>query len=284
MRFHYIEKGKGPLILFLHGFPEFSYSWRKQVDYFGEKYHAVAPDMRGYNLSDKPEGVEAYHIKNIIADIEALSRQFSDRKFTLVAHDWGGAAAWAFALAHQERLERMIILNGPHPATFLRELCINEAQIEASQYIRMFRTPEAEVQLLKGNCEWLLNFAFGDLEKSGVLTEDDRLAYINAWRQPGALTGGLNWYRASAIGVPEAFDPQAKPIILDKETYKISIPTLVIWGEKDTALLPQLLDGLEDYVSDLTIKKIPQANHWVVQEYPDIVNQYINEFIAEPSA
>ncbi len=280
LSFNYIAKGEGPLILFLHGFPEFSYSWRKQIDYFGNAYQAVAPDLRGFNLTDKPEGVDSYQIDKIISDIDGLAKKFTDKKFVLVAHDWGGAAAWAYALAHQDRLEKLVIINAPHPATFLRDLCVNEEQIKASQYMRFFRTPEAEAKLKEEGFEWLWRFAFGELEGSGILTEYDKQAYINAWQQEGALTGGLNWYRASNFPVPEKYDPKQSPVILDKEAFQITVPTLIIWGEKDHALRLSLLEGVDEYVSDVTIKRLPDAGHWVVQEFPEIVNGYIDDFIS----
>src|SRR5579864_8228021 len=186
VRLHYVSAGKGPLIIFLHGFPEFWYEWKNQLAVFGQDHLAVAPDMRGYNLSAKPAEVDQYQVKYLIEDVRALAAHLGYKKFTLVAHDWGGAIAWALAAAHPECLDKLVIVNAPHPGVFARELQQNPAQQKASQYMLMFRTPQAEEKLAANNYRWLLN-AFG-LEGS-LLSKEEQRAYIEAWSQPGALTG-----------------------------------------------------------------------------------------------
>src|SRR5712692_1019074 len=179
VRIHYVTAGKGPLILFLHGFPEFWYEWKNQLTEFGKDHHAVAPDMRGYNLSDKPAELDQYQVKYLVEDIRALAGHLAhNKKFILVAHDWGGAVAWAYAIAHPGTLEKLVIVNAPHPGVFMRELRDNPAQQKASQYMLMFRGEKAEQTLSANNYAALVNAVLGAGLKSGVFTEDDKNAYI----------------------------------------------------------------------------------------------------------
>ncbi len=284
MRLHYVHSGGSarPLILFAHGFPEFWYAWKNQLAEFGADFHAVAPDMRGYNLSSKPAEVEAYAVKHLVEDLRALAAHLNGgRKFTLVGHDWGGAVAWAFAIAHPELLEKLVIVNAPHPAMFARELRDNRAQQKASQYMLAFRGPGAEAVLAADEYATLVRVVMGEGLKNGVFTEDDRAEYMKAWSQPGALTGGLNYYRASRIGPPSP-DGEPASSFVSSSDFTVRVPTLVIWGEKDIALCTGNLDGLEAFVPALTIRRFPDAGHWVIHEKPAEVNQAIREFLAGP--
>ena len=280
VRLHYVSAGAGPLILFVHGFPEFWYAWRRQLKEFSRDHLAVAPDTRGYNLSSKPEGVEHYQTKHLIADLRALAHHLGHETFVLVAHDWGGAAAWAFAVAHPECVEKLVIINAPHPAIFARELAHNRAQQKASQYIRFFRTPGAEEKLSRDDFAMIEKFAFGlGLGGKSLFDDETRALYREAWSQPGALTGGLNYYRASRLEPPlpgGTLDISG----IDPARFVVNVPTLVIWGERDKALLTGNLDGLEEFVPDLTVRRIPDASHWVVHERSDEVNDHIRAFLA----
>src|SRR5581483_6343170 len=196
IRLHYVAEGQGSLMLFLHGFPEFWYAWKEQLAEFGRDHLAVAPDLRGYNLSDKPAEVEQYKVAHIVEDVRALASALNGgQPFTLVGHDWGGIVAWAFALAHPELLDRLIIVNAPHPAIFQRELTQNPEQQRASSYMLLFRDPKAERVLSENDYARLFNMTF-------PMSEEERAAYLAAWSQPGALTGGLNYYRAARLGPP----------------------------------------------------------------------------------
>lgn len=285
VRLHYVSAGEGPLIIFLHGFPEFWYGWNKQLAVFGEDHLAVAPDMRGYNLSSKPVEVDRYQMKYLIEDLRALAVHLGHKKFTLVAHDWGGAVAWVFAIAHPECLDKLVIVNAPHPGIFGRLLSEDPKQQQASRYMLMFRSPQAEATLSSNNYAFLVEVVLGTGLKSGVFNEDDKKAYIEAWSQPGALTGGLNYYRAAQLGPPQPANqsPAGAAVsgnfAVDPASFTVRVPTLVIWGEKDTALLTGNLDGLDQFVPKLTIKRIPEGTHWVIHERPDEVNGYIREFI-----
>jgi pimeloyl-ACP methyl ester carboxylesterase len=280
VRLHYATAGKGKLIMFVHGFPEFWYEWKNQLAEFGKDYKAVAPDMRGYNLSSKPAEVEQYQVKYLVEDLRALAEKLGHKKFILVAHDWGGAVAWAFAIAHPDYLEKLVIINAPHPGVFARELRDNPAQQKASQYMLFFRSPQAEAALSANNYAQLVQVVLGEGLKTGAFTEEDKKAYIEAWSQPGALTGGLNYYRAARVGPPSGEgDKQGTSFAQGMPSLTVKVPTLVIWGEKDTALLTGNLEGLDKFVPALTVKRIPDGTHWVIHEKPALINGYIRDFI-----
>ncbi len=293
VRLHYVSAGKGPLIIFLHGFPEFWYEWKDQLAEFGKDHLAVAPDMRGYNLSEKPADVDQYQMKYLIEDVRALADHFGQKKFVLVGHDWGGVVAWSFAIAHPESVEKLVIVNAPHPGVFGRLLAQDPEQQKASQYMLMFRSDKAEENLSANNYGLLVNIVLGPGLKTGVFSDKDKQAYIAAWSQPGALTGGLNYYRAARVGppAPAATDsPASSPapaqnsgnFAPDPSRLSVNVPTLVIWGEKDTALLTGNLDGLDQFVPHLTIKRIPEGTHWVIHEKAAEVNGDIRDFLSRP--
>lgn len=280
LKFHVARAGEGPLMLFLHGFPEYWAMWRPLLEHFGARgFCAAAPDLRGYNLSDKPAGVDAYRARHIVADIRDLAHRLNGgAPFILVGHDWGGAAAWNLASSAPELVSRLVILNSPHPYTFWRELVHNPAQQKASEYMLKLRAPQAEARLSENGYARLWNFAFG--ETSPAFSEADRAAYLEAWAQPGALTGSLNWYRASPLLPPSADDPGAARLTLEAKDFMVRVPTLVIHGERDRALLTGLLDGLQQCVPQLRIERIAEASHWVMEEFPARVNRLIRDFIA----
>jgi len=274
------EAGR-PLMLFLHGFPEFWAAWRGPMAHFAARgWLCVAPDLRGYNLSDKPAGVDAYKAKHLIADVLALGAHYGkgspDGRFALVAHDWGGAVAWAVAIGEAgrpvQRLRKLVMINSPHPYLFWRELTNNPAQQKASEYMNVFRLPKAERVLSDDNYRRLAS-AFGHLDASW------RAELVEAWSQPGALTGGLNYYRASPLYPPTADDPGAKKLQLKPGDFMVRVPTLVLWGDRDTALLPGCVDGLEQCVPDLRLVRVPDASHWIVHEQPERVSREIEAFV-----
>lgn len=286
VRLHCVTAGKGPLILFLHGFPEFWYAWKNQLSEFSKDHLAVAPDLRGYNLSDKPSDLDQYRMSHLVEDIRALADRFSRRKkFILVGHDWGGAVAWSFAIAHPDYLKKLVIVNAPHPGIFARLLSSDPAQQTASQYMLMFRSSQAEKTLSENNYAFLEKIVLSVGLKSGVFTEEDKAVYLKAWSQPGALTGGLNYYRANRVGPPapgqgaDSKGPSTGNFAVDPALLVVKTPTLVIWGEKDTALLTQNLDGLDEFVPHLSIKRVPEGSHWVIHEKPAEVNASIRDFI-----
>jgi len=278
VRLHFAEAGQGKPVLFVHGFPEFWYAWRKQLHEFGRDHRAVALDMRGYNLSSKPETVDAYRLPLLVEDLRAFSEFLGAAPVTVVGHDWGGVAAWVFAMMHPDRVDRLVIINAPHPAIFQREVASNPAQRRASEYMVLFKSPQAEEVLSADGCAALSEQVIAPGLRHGYFTEADRRAYLEAWSQPGALTGGLNWYRANRAGPPAPGEATGEEPELMLRV--IERPTLVIWGMQDTALLPGNLDGLDAWVSDLTIEPIEEADHWVVHQQGSRVNGLIRDFLA----
>ena len=279
VRLHYAHAGTGPLILFLHGFPEFWYCWKRQLEDLGRDHLAVAPDLRGFNLSDRPADVKQYKARILVEDIRALAEHLGHKKFVLVAHDWGGAVAWAYAIAHPQTLHRLVIVNSPHPVAFARELAHNKNQQQASQYMNLLRSDKAERVLSENNYARLVKMTLEDWSK-GTVDAAETAAYIEAWSQPGALTGSLNYYRASPLYPPSAEDPGAKVLQLHPADFMVRVPTLVVWGMRDRALLPGNLDGLQECVPDLRIERLPQASHWVMHDEPERLNRMIREFVA----
>jgi pimeloyl-ACP methyl ester carboxylesterase len=281
MRLHYVSVGTGKLVMFVHGFPEFWAEWENQLVEFGKDHQAVALDMRGYNLSSKPANVESYHVKYLTEDLRALAEHLEHKKFILVGHDWGGAVAWSAAMRYPECVEKLIIINSPHPAVFARELLHNPAQQEASQYMLMFRTPEAERILSENNYAGLMQ-TLSQFGSKWEMTKEIRSRYIEAWSRPGALTGGLNYYRMSPLYPPTSKNDEEKIkgiLNLPHEMLEVKVPTLIIWGELDQALLTGNLEGLGEYVSHLTIRRIADGSHWVTHEQPELVNSLIRDFL-----
>jgi pimeloyl-ACP methyl ester carboxylesterase len=279
IRLHYVDAGEGPLMLFVHGFPEFWYAWKSQLEEFSRDHHAVALDMRGHNLSDKPAAVKAYRPKHLVADLRNLIDHLGGWPCIVVAHDWGGAAAWNLAAEHPAYIDKLVIINSPHPVTFARDLRDNPAQIEASRYMLLLRQARAEQLMSENNFERLVAMLSKLTSNKAWLTEELLDRYREAWAQPGALNCSLNYYRASPVHPATPKEPGAAGLKLDPAQFMVRVPTLVIWGERDTALLPGLLDGLDEFVTDLTVKRIPDGSHWVVHEHPEEVNRLIREFI-----
>jgi pimeloyl-ACP methyl ester carboxylesterase len=281
-RLHYASAGqKGrPLMLFIHGFPEFWYEWEAQLQEFGQDYFAVAPDMRGFNLSDQPADAADYKARLIIDDLRLLTEHLGYERFVLVAHDWGGAIAWSFALAHPGRIEKLIIVNSPHPWLFYQALCNDPEQQQASAYMNWLRKTGSEYALAKDNfalLEGLLNNN-GRIE-TPWFTPEVRAKYHECWGR--GLTGGVNFYRASPLYPPTDEDAGPRRLQLRKEDFRITVPTRVIWGEQDAALPKSLADGLLEMVDDLQVARIPEGSHWVIHEQPERVNGLIRGFLAD---
>jgi epoxide hydrolase 4 len=272
VRLHYVEQGQGPLILFLHGFPEFWYSWKKFLPEFASDHHAVALDMRGFNLSSTPEALEAYQAPVLVEDVRALAEKLGATKCTLVGHDWGGVIAWHFASAHPAMLDKLIILNAPHPLVFARELANNPDQQKASGYFNLFCTPAAEQVLSGGDFALPRQVVFA----GNWASDADRQKYLDCWRR--GFTGGLNYYRAAALSSFLSGEaPRVNQFVLPKT--KLTVPTLVIWGDKDMALLTGNLEGLDQFVENLRIHRIPQAGHFVHHEQTNEVIQSMRRFL-----
>jgi pimeloyl-ACP methyl ester carboxylesterase len=268
IKLHYVTQGEGPLMLMLHGFPEFWYSWRYQIPEFAKYFKVVAVDLRGYNDSDKPKEQSAYVMSEFIKDIQGLIQGLGYENCTLVGHDWGGAIAWCFAYAHPEMVERLIILNIPHPAKFSEGLR-TPGQLFKSSYVFLFQLPWLPEFMIQSLDYQLIENAFkGMAVNKNAFSQADIEAYKDAAAKRGALTAMLNYYR-------NIFQGQ----MFNKSWGILEVPTLMIWGEKDTALGKELTYGTEAYVRDLQIKYIPNCSHWVQQEQPELVNQYMQEYL-----
>jgi len=260
-----------PVLLFLHGFPEAAFVWDELLEHFAPHYRCVAPNLRGYERSSAPQEVEAYRARHLVADVAALTDQLGGRLEALVAHDWGGAVAWNFAVQHPQRLARLVIVNSPHPATFLRELQHNPAQQAASAYMNFLRRPDAEALLAENDFARL--WPFVRKSQPGWLTEGVKQQYREVWRL--GLRGALNFYRASPLYPPTPQDSKVMQMQFPAEAVTVRVPTHVVWGEEDNALLPGLLEGLEAFVPRLTLARIPGATHWVIHEQPQTVAREI---------
>jgi pimeloyl-ACP methyl ester carboxylesterase len=276
------ERGR-PVLMFLHGFPEAAFVWDELLEHFARPehggYRCVAPNLRGYEASSQPAEVSAYRPKHLVQDIVALAQAEGAPLACLVAHDWGGAVAWGFANQHPQLAQRLAILNSPHPGTFLRALQSSPAQQQASQYMNFLVRPDAEELLREDGYRRLWKF-FTSWGGAPWLTEDLKARYRAVWDR--SLTGGLNYYRASPLRPARPEDPAAAAITLPREMLTIAIPTLVLWAMEDTALLPELVDGLEEYVPRLTLERVPGASHWIVHERPAFVAERLAAFLAAP--
>lgn len=277
VRLHYVAAGSGPLMLFVHGFPQFWYAWHELLPEFARDHRVVAPDTRGINLSSKPEGKRAYHVTQQTEDLRQLIRHLGYEKCILVAHDWGGACAWHFAATHPECIEKLVSINSPHPVPFARDLRSSAAQRKASDYMSLFQLDKAE-RVLREDDFKRLGYFFREWGGKGGTPPDDATLHIyrEAWAQPGALAAALNYYRASPL---YPADPPENVPVLRPQDFVVKVPTLVIWGEADTALLPSLLDGLEECVPGVRVERVPQGSHWVIHEFPQRVIELIRGFI-----
>ena len=271
----------GEPILFLHGFPESHRTWRAILPDLARAWRVVAPDQRGFGASDKPEGVENYKTDRIVEDLIALADALGFDRFTLAGHDWGGAVAWLAALKHPDRIRRLIIVNAPHPLVFQKSLIDDDAQRAASQYIRAFRNPAMEQGIAAMGYEGFFQRTFASHADVSKLPDEERQAYLDDWAQPGAMTAMLNWYRASEMVVPEPGEEAEAPAWTGMPFPKIAMPTLVVWGLKDVALLPLQLDGLLDLIGDLRIVTVADAGHFVPWERPEPVISAIRDFMKE---
>jgi len=283
-----------PVLVFLHGFPEAAFVWDAMLAHFSRPenggYRCVAPNLRGFEKSSSPADVSAYRAKFLIQDLAALIAIESPGAplACLVAHDWGGAVAWGLANKMPQLIARLAIVNSPHPGTFLRELQNNPRQQAASAYMNFLIRPDAERVLAEDDYKRLFGF-FTAGNDASWLTEAVRQQYRDVWNgpagsPPGAgLRGGCNYYRASPLRPPRPEDPAAAAVTLPRGMLTVDVPTLVLWAMEDVALPPELIDGLDEYIGDLTLEKVPGATHWIVHERPDFVAARLAAFLGAKS-
>lgn len=265
IRMHYVTMGEGPLIVLLHGFPEFWYSWRYQIPFLANLgYTVVAPDLRGYNDTDKPR--KGYDAPNLLRDIEGLIKGLGQAKAIIVGHDWGGVLAWSFAIHYPQMTGRLIVMNAPHPQAMLREFRTLK-QLRKSWYIFLFQLPWLpERMLLRNHASLIGRVLRGNTVQKDAFPPEVIAKYQKAISKPGSMTAALNYYRHIFLQRPEM-------------SSHISAPTLLIWGEQDVALGIELTHGLEQWIDNIQVERIPDSGHWVQQEQPDKVNQLMQAFL-----
>jgi pimeloyl-ACP methyl ester carboxylesterase len=268
IRLHYVEAGDGPLVILLHGFPEFWYSWRNQISPLAQGgYHVVAPDMRGYGLSDKPQSWRSYDTGLLADDIAGLVRSFGEQSAIVVGHDWGAAVAYTVAMRHPEVVRRLAILNVPHPARMVEGLR-SPRQLRKSWYMFFFQIPRLPEHLIARD-----DFSFAKrslrADSKEAFTDEDLERYVEAWSQPGALTGMINYYRAALRRSPGKALAQMKPI---------EAPTLVIWGMLDRHIGSELAEPAHELVPNVRVERIAEATHWVQHDAPERVNELLLGF------
>ena len=269
---------EAPPVILLHGFPESHRTWAKLVPLLENDLRLIMPDLRGFGATDKPQDVAAYATETLLADLFALADALSITRFALVGHDWGGAIAWAAAISGDPRIERLAIVNSPHPAIFQRSLIDHPEQRAASQYMNTFRALGMEAGIARMGLDTFFDKSFSKHVDLATIPDDDRQSYINDWAQPGALTAMLNWYRASRIVVPAADEQAAMPAWVD-QVAKIAVPVRVIWGLDDKALLPVQLQGIGEVGDDVEIFPLPGVGHFAPWQAPDKVAEALKPFL-----
>ncbi len=275
IRMHYVTQGEGPLIVLLHGFPEFWYSWRFQIPFLAERgYQVVAPDLRGYNETDKPR--HGYDMQTLMRDVVGLIRGLGHEKAVIAGHDWGGALAWAFAMRYPDMTEKLIVLNAPHPWAFERELRTPK-QLRKSWYIFFFQLPWLpEYVLGRGHAQLVGRMIYESAVQKAAFPPDVLLRYQQAMSRPYALTASLNYYRSLFRG---SLVRGTQGTMGVNHLTKIGAPTLLVWGEQDVALDIALTEGLEQWVPNIVVKRVADSGHWVQQEQAELVNALMGEFL-----
>lgn len=272
-RLHYVEAGEGPLVVLLHGFPEFWYGWRRQIPALAAAgLRVLAPDMRGYNTSAKPPGVGAYAVERLARDVSELIQERGERSACVVGHDWGGWVAWYVAMNHPEAVERLAVLNIPHPRRMLHALR-GPRQLAKSRYIVFFQLPALPERLVALH-RWRLlrRGALGTATRADAFSPQDIERYLEAWSQPGAMSAMMNYYRAAA---------RRSPRRTEAAIGVVRAPTLVIWGERDAFIGRELAEPDPADVPNLErVVRLPEASHWVQHDEPERVNQLLSEFLA----
>ena len=266
---HVVQAGPedGPLVILLHGFPEFWYGWRKQIDFLaGLGYRVWAPDQRGYNISEKPDGIAAYNLNELSADVLGLINASDHENAILVGHDWGAAVAWWTACKYPQRLSKLVILNVPHHDVFRKTVLSDREQSMRSWYMGFFQIPFIP-EALMGMMRQSLAKGMQSSSKPGAFTDEDMKEYVKAWRQPGALKHMINWYR-SIVQQPLTSAPESR----------VKVPTLMLWGKQDAYLKWEMAQASIDLCENGKLIYFENATHWIQHEEPDRVNALMAEF------
>ncbi|HXG82193.1 MAG TPA: alpha/beta hydrolase, partial [Sphingomicrobium sp.] len=271
----------GPPAILIHGFPESHRTWRAVAPLLADRVRLVMPDLRGFGDSDRPQDVADYATDTLIADIFALADALDIERFALVGHDWGGAIAWAASLRGDRRIERLAIVNSPHPLIFQRSLIEDEAQLAASQYMRAFRNPGMEAGIEAMGFDAFFDKSFSKHVDMAKISPEERAIYIGQWSRPGALTAMLNWYRASQVVVPAPEEHPAMPAWVERGVPRLRIPVRVIWGLEDKALLPIQLEGIGEVGDNVEVFPLKGVGHFAPWEAPERVAEALKPFLLE---
>ena len=265
--------------IMVHGFPESHRTWRSLVPLLSDQLRLIMPDLRGFGDSDRPQDVADYATDILIADIFALADAVGVDRFALVGHDWGGAIAWAAALRGNSRIERLAIVNSPHPLIFQKSLIEDEAQRAASQYMRAFRNPGMEAGIEAMGFDAFFDKSFAKHADLSLIPTDERQIYIDQWSRPGALRAMLNWYRSSQVVVPAIGENVSMPAWVERGVPKLRIPVRIIWGLDDKALLPIQLEGIGEVGDDVEVFPLPGVGHFAPWEAPEKVAGALKPFL-----
>lgn len=280
IKLHTVQAGAkdGEVVILLHGFPEFWYGWKHQIEFLAQQgYRVIAPDQRGYNLSDKPKDILAYRVQHLVDDLIGLVASTGREKVYLVAHDWGGVVAWVAAAQYPEHFKKLVILNIPHPLVFAKHVRSSFQQMRKSWYMAFFQLPKLpEAALLRGGGEGAAKLLRDSSVKPDAFSDEDIAHYKQAWLQEGAMTGMLNWYRTLSRA-PSAIT--GKRSEQGSKGLRIRIPTLIIWGTQDIALGAELAQPSADMCDDARLVTFDDAGHWIAHEKPHEVNQLLAEFL-----
>lgn len=258
-----------PPLLMLHGFPEYGGAWGDIAPLLSHRFHCIAPDQRGYGQSWAPGGVENYVASALVGDMAALIAEIGG-PVTVFGHDWGAAVAYGLAMSKPDLVERLIIANGVHPVPFQRAMAAGGAQSEASQYINYLRHPTSHDELAADGFAKMQSLFMAKMD-SDWMTEEKKREYLAEWSRPGRLETMIDWYRASPLYVAAPGRPLTDLPEFPVERMMVRCPHLLIWGERDTALLPEATTGLEAFAPDLTRVALPDLNHWLIHQDPQAV-------------
>ena len=257
----------GAVVVLLHGFPEFWYGWHKQIEpLVAAGFRVIVPDQRGYNLSSKPTGIASYALSELVSDVIAIADQLGQRKIFLAGHDWGAAVAWSAALLHPQRIDKLVVLNVPHPSVMRKFMATRLRQVRRSWYIFLFQLPWLPEAFFSA-----FHFSVGARallrsSRPGTFTSEDLAQYRAAWSQPGALTGMIHWYRA-LFRYPAKFPDRT-----------VHVPTRILWGERDVFLLPEMAQESLRYCADAGLYTFANASHWLQHEEPVRVSELLIDF------
>lgn len=277
VRLHYVERGEGPLVVLLHGFPQYWGAWRRQLPALvAAGFRVVVPDLRGYNLSDRPRAVHAYDVSRLAWDVAQLIEAAGASRAHVVGHDWGGAIAWAVAARHPARVQRLAVLNAPHPSAYVRALTTTTQPLR-SWYVGFFQLPWLPEALLGAfDGALLARVLRHGPARPGAFTDDEVARHRAAWRRPGALRAGVDYYRALLRAEGRSGRRAAR------RSAQVAAPTLVLWGMRDRYLHPSLCEGLARWVPDVRVVRFPHASHWLMEDEPDRVAAELAAFLRQP--